>query len=689
MKHRATYYLIIIIIICLLFTNAAFAKPQGSDPSPLQLNNIALCYHGFTSDPSAKSETVTYLEDFKEQINYLQNNKFTFVPPSQYAEWYAKKNKPTGPIATIIFDDARESVDLAAQWLIDQQIPFGIAVIGRRLRTINPEDGYLSWAGLQRIYNTGYCEILNHTYNLHHFNLSQENNAVVSEPILEKPCYIDKGDFVYIASNDSRWYWDLTFVDETTWEFPLFGTDLNTMQPITSTIRFKAKANLTVNKIRAWASLHTPYSSGYHANVKVTINGTEVAAATISPTEYKTRSQWPEREFVTINFDRAYTLQANQTYSICFTTENSGNASFNIYAIPNFTGDFELTTSCTGMTYDANTVWPAAACIILAGDNGREATKQEFKQYVLNDLNTNNAVIKKYLTASWNTHSTGYEENDYLECLVLGGTYTDGSMAKTKIKFTPEQSFTGEALRFKTVAHLGEWYPLIIDVNIDGQKVGSFSPNWRDWAWQTINITPYRFTAGQEYTITFETVNPSPKGTGLVRIYADQQDLPWPAWDEANNTWLKPDDTKFQFPVQYEVSSLEGTDVYPSGINIDNLDYSWEYSSPYTGPGKAFLEILSCTPGKSVTPTQICYPFGAYQPKQTGNKDDISSELKSVFKQIGLSSGMTIWDEATGSLENVQSKYSEYIIPRYLVLGNIEQSETLRDIDILIGIPAN
>ncbi|HHV65467.1 MAG TPA: hypothetical protein GXX46_10410 [Peptococcaceae bacterium] len=336
MRPKATYYLITIIIFLLLFSNAAYAKA----PSSPQLNNIALCYHGFTTNPDEKSEYVIYLDDFKEQINYLKNKGFTFVPPSKYAEWYAQKNNPNGPIATIIIDDARESVGLAAYWLIEQQIPFGIAVIGRRLGTIAPEEGYTSWAELNQIYSAGYCEILNHTYNLHHFSLRLQDNAVVSEPILEGPCYIDNGEFIYINTNDSRWYWDFAHVDQLTWGFPLFGTDINTMQPITSSIQFKAKTNVTVNKLRAWASLHTPYSSGYDATVKISINGTEVATSTISTTEYDTRSQWPEKEFVTINFDRAYTLQANETYTITFTTQNTGNATFNIYAIPNFSGDY-------------------------------------------------------------------------------------------------------------------------------------------------------------------------------------------------------------------------------------------------------------------------------------------------------------------------------------------------------------
>jgi len=543
----------------------------------------------------------------------------------------------------------------------------------------------MTWAGIKDIYDSGYCELLSHTYNMHHYNLFMENGTVVPAPILEGPSYIDNGDFIYINRDDTRWYWDLTHVDGATWGFPLFGTDLKTNQPISSTIEFKAKENVTVNKMRVWTSLHSPFSSGYNADIKIDINGTEVAKKTISTTQYETRSQWPEREFATIDFDRSFTIEANKTYTITFTTQNVGNASFNIYAIPNFSGDYELTTTCTGMSYGAQEKWPAQAGLILAGDNGRVATLEEFQQYVLEDLSRNTKVINKYLAASWDANTTGFEENDSLECLVLGGTYTDGSLANTNIKFAPAKSFIGEVLRFKTVSHIGNWYPLIIDVYINGQKISRFSSNWQDWTWQTVNISPYQFKKGQEYDITFKTINRSPNGTGLIRIYTDQQDLPRPAWDSLNNTWTQLDDSSFQYAPQYEVNSREGTDVYPSGMIIDNVDYAWEYSSPYTGPGKAFLEILSCTPGIGVTPTQICYPFGAYYPTQKENEEGISPELKSILEQVGITSGMVIWGNATEILEDVESEYHEYVIPRYLVLGNLDQSQILEDFDILIG----
>ncbi len=687
MKHRTSYRMVItIFIISFLFTNVAFAKPQESAKTLSQnLNNIALCYHGFTTNAAEKSEYVSYFKDFQEQVNYLKDKGYTFVPPSKYNQWYSKKYTPNTPIATIIFDDARESVDIAAHWLIENELPFGIAVIGRKLGTINPEDGYMNWSNINALYDTGYCEILSHTYNMHHFDLKKEDSAVVSAPILEGPSYVDDGDFLYIDNDDTRWYWDLTHVDGATWSFPLFGTDLQTSQPITSTIKFTAKKNVTVNKMRVWTALHSPHSSGYNATISIDIDGTEVASKTISPTQYETRSQWPEREFVTIDFDKSYTLEANKTYTITFATQNVGSSSFNIYSIPNFSGDYELTTTNTGMTYGAQEKWPAQPCIILAGDNGKEATVKEFEKYVFDDLSMNTQVINKYLSSNWNANTTGFEENNYLECLVLGGTYTDGSLGNTSINFTPNQSFTGEVLRFKTVSNIGNWYPLIVDVYINDQKVSRFSSNWQEWAWQTVNITPFHFTQGEEYRITFKTINKSPNGTGLIRIYTDQQDMPWPAWDSMNDTWAKPADSAFQYVPQYNVSSQEGTDVYPSGLTIEKYEYAWEYSSPYTGPGKAFIEILSSTSGARVTPTQICYPFGAYYSKHTNNKQDIDPILKNILKKIGMDSGMAVWDEAVRSLDTVQSEYSEYIIPRYLVLGNLEQSQILDDIDVLIG----
>ena len=688
MKYKKLRYILItVIIVSFLSVVLAFAEaPNKAASTALALNNIALCYHGIVANASEKYEYMSYIEDFKDQINHLKSKGYTFVMPSKFNEWYTNKYVPTTPIATIIFDDARASVDIAAQWLIDNKIPFGVAVIGEKLGAIEPEEGYMSWATLKTLFDTGFCEISSHSYNMHHYDLGNENGTVVSQPILEGPCYVDAGEFVYMDKGDTRWYWDLSYVDEATWAFPLFGTDLATGNLITSSIKFKSKDSVTANKMRVWAALHLPNSSGYDVNVKIDINGTEVANKAINVQQYETRSQWPEREFVTIDFDKSYVIEPNKSYTITFTTQNTGNSAFRIYSIPDFSGDYELSTTSTGMTYGAQEKWPAKACVILAGENGRLATETEFEQYAYNDLSMNNSVVRKYLSASWESNTTGFTENESLECVALGGTYSDGSLADTNIKYTPGKSFTGEVLRLKSASHLGEWYPLITDVFINDKKVARFSADWKDWSWQSIHITPFEFIQGEEYTITFKTLNKSPSGLGVVRILADQQDLPWPRWNQETDSWIPPADSEFQYKAQYQVSSLEGSDVYPTGIDIQNQDYTWQYTAPYAGPGKPFLEILSCTPGPNIVPTQICYPFGSYYSNGTSTTEDVGPIIKNILNQINIQSGFAVFDETISSMVNIQSKYSEFVIPRYLVKGNLDEIQIIKNIDILIGI---
>ena len=427
-------------------------------------------------------------------------------------------------------------------------------------------------------------------------------------------------------------------------------------------------------------------SSGYDVSIKIDINGTEVANKQIAVHQYETHKQWVEREFETIEFDKSYDVEAGNTYTIKFKTLNSGSSCFMIYSIPDFSGECELSTTCTGMTYNAYEKWPAKPCLILAGDGGKLSSNEEYEQYIYKDLDKNNAVIKKYLQANWQTHTTDYTQNNNLECVVLGGTHSDGSLGNTIINFTPKKSFTGEVLRFKTAPHLGGWYPLIMDIYINNKKVSTYSPSWNDWAWETIDISPYEFVSGKDYSITFKTLNKSLSGCGLVRVLCDQQNFPQPVWDNENYTWIAPSKSQFKYTSMYQVKSLEGSDVYPDGIVINNQDYSWRYDEPYSGPGKPFLEILSCQPGNVAEPQQICYPFGSYYSQISGQKEEVSPVLKNVFNNANIDSGFAVWDEETYYMGNVKSRYSEFLIPRYLVKGNLEQSQIIKNINSLTGI---
>jgi hypothetical protein len=358
-----------------------------------------------------------------------------------------------------------------------------------------------------------------------------------------------------------------------------------------------------------------------------------------------------------------------------------------IYAIPDFSGDFTLHSTCTGMTYMENVAWPARACIILSDGTGTSATSSEFQTYIGGDLNKNNQVITKYLNASWNTRSTGYTEAEQLGTLVLGGTYSDGQQADTKIKIHANVSYNAEVLRFKYASHMGNRYPLIIDVYINEVKVCRFEANWWDWHWQEIDIEPYDFIAGNDYILRFETKNVSPYGQGLVRLYMDQSGFPQPVWNAEINSFVAPSDSEFIHEALYEVAYTEGTDVYPDSVVIDNYtNYHYLTNTPFDGPGKAFLEILSCSSGTVTLPTQICYPFGSYYSTvTTEQKEDVHIDIKTVLNGIGITSGYAVWDDPVENLADVNLRYSEYLMPRYLIEGTAVQTQVISNLDTFTG----
>lgn len=646
-------------------------------------NNLALCYHGIVLTPEEKHPYRSYINDFKGQIKYLKGLGYSFVKPTQYYEWYIGQYIPTTPIATIIFDDGLDSVNLITPWLIDMQIPFGIAVIVSRQKSYTPEQDYMSWSSLKALTESNLCEILSHSYNLHHTNLQVNNAQILPAPIMEAPNYLDNGEFLYIAKDDKRYYWDFSHVQNISWAFPLMGTDTKTKVPIQSTIKFTASKDLTVSQMRFWACLHQPYSTGYTANVKIYIDNTLVSTFKLKPTQYGNITQWPEREFVTIALKTPFKINSGKVYTIKFVTQNIGNSTFRIYSVPNFTGDSELTSTCTGETFAQSEIWTAKACMILTDGKGITASDAIYSSYIYDDLLQGNLNVSKYLNATWTAYTTGYTEVDPLETVVIGGTYSNGLLADTKVNFHATNTFLGELLRIKYTSIIGERYPLVVYVYINNIKVGEFEPSWQNWSWQEIQIYPFSFQANMDYTIRFETKNASSK-LGLVRIYLDQVSPPQLLWNNTSNTWEYPGTEVFAHKTEFEVTNIEGTDLAPDDVVISGNNYTWIYRKPYDGPGKAFMEIMSRKNGSFIPPNHIVYPFGSYYSSGT-TKEDLHPSLITPLNNVGISSGFSVWDEPLEDYVNIQTKYSKYVIPRYLVPGDLEQTVILNNFNTLIG----
>ncbi|MBC7340942.1 MAG: hypothetical protein H5U02_00550 [Clostridia bacterium] len=670
------------------------------------LYNVALCYHGIVEDPGNALPFRTYLGDFQAQISHLLDNGYVFLSLSDFFAVYKGVKQVSAPVACIIFDDGLESVPIAAGWLIQQNIPFAVALIARRLRRLSPEPGFMKWSDIKALLDSGFCQIANHTYNMHHMVLAQnaETGTVESAPPLEWPCWVDNGEFLYMEVNDSRWYWDLSIVDEATWAFPLFGTDSATGRPITSSFEFKAGKSYTARIMRLWATLHSPASIGYDAHIQIYINNTLVADTVFRPRDYETRSQWPEREFANIALDAPYDIVSGNRYTVEIRTLNAGAGAFRIYAIPDFSGDYALCTTCTEHDYPPNVLWPARPCIILGDGSGRIATNAEYESYVRQDMQAFNNAVQKYLKGTWSIYSTGFNEDEpFLECLVLGGTYADGTTADTWVRFHADATFTAEVLRIKYASRVGARYAAIIDVSI-GERIGvgaytnpvlvaRFAPNWADWHWQDIDITPFTFVAGKDYYVRFRTLNTNPLGEGLVRIYMDQPRPPEPYWDPGLGGWAIP--VNYSHEDWYLVSKPDHTDVWPDGAYVDsNGDWQWVYNEPYDGPGKAFLQLGSVQPQPVDSPTAIVYPFGAYYEIGAGISEvsppkGIHPSLQAVLQEFGIISGWTIWPArmaVTADFREPDLRHTDYELPRVLIYGNIGNNVVLNNIDAYIGL---
>lgn len=640
---------------------------------------VILCYHGIAYGSERPSEFVTHLDDFIGQISLLRDAGYDFIPPSEvetrWKQWVPGKR----PFAIIIFDDALESIVSATCALSDHKIPFGVAIIGQRHRRHNPEPEFASWEQLKVMFDKGTGEPLCHTYNLHHLGLgaTAEGKPWLYPPF-HAPQWHDHGQYLYIKPGDQRPFWDHSFFGNSSqtsaaWAIPFAGTDYLTGDTITGEVEFTATSSFEVGLMRLWLS--NSRGSEYDISLNVSINNTPVAGTIIG-------SPWPNKEFYTIIFDEKYPVNEGERYTITLETTNEGAGELELHAIPDFsTDELSMTTSATGRGYPAGSSWPARAAIILADGSGSFASHEEYSAAIEADLKENLRTIQKYLGAEWAVHTTGYTKEDPLQSLVLAGTYEGGALARTVVLFQPEETFTAEVMRVKYTERIGEKYALIADIFVNGTPVARFAPHWHDWHWQEIDIEPYDFIKGDEYEIEFVTLNQSPVGEGLVRLYM-KQDIPGePVWNPFTVSWVSANQEYYEHRAKYEVKLPQYTDVWPSGIWVDSYkDWHWEVALPYTGPGKPFIDFLSCTPEPQAGPNQIVYPYGAYFSYYDGTRLDVHPTLRSVMSNMGISVGYTINPEPMEPYNN--SSYTIRILPRLMINGAMPQADVLQEIQV-------
>lgn len=696
-------------------------------PSPIftkrHTHNVVLCYHGCVLHRADVLTFREHIDDWKAQIRSLQKQGYTFVKPSNYLAWYNGTWSPPGPIACCHLDDGLDSIKPICDWMVAEGIPFGLAIIGRRQRIHEPDDGFASWQTLKGYVDSGLCELMSHTYNMHHLTLVKKDSVVQVGPVMEAPCWIDNGDVVYRDAADSRYYWDFSHVDGATWGFPLFGSDPYTgfTTTITSSLTLKAKWTGTLRVLRLWMALGRPYGGGYDAQVEIRVNGALCWSGVIKPKDYGVRKQWVEREFYSILLDTWPSISAGNAYTIEFKTLNLGPAVALIYAIPDFSGDFSLTTTCKGLYKAPDGVtlaqrvhladfpdgypWPARPAIIMADGTGAPATDAQYQSYVTDDLLANNEAISSWLNAVWTEHAQAYkgDPND-LGALVIGGQYSDGSLANTVIPFDCPATHTARVLRFKNASVAGlERYPLLMDVYVGSSASGPwtlltrYASRWKAYKWEEIDIPATALTGGTRYWFRFQTVNANPwGGQALQRIYLDTTF----AVGGGGNTpkriasWWDFSGVDFALTRRTAIPAQpEGSDRWPTGTTSIYDGWQWVYGSAAV-VGNAYLETMSAAQSPAATPVDMIYPFGAFYETGVGsikaqNIKQVSAPLLGALVSAGLDSGFTIYparyEPSGGLFREPANRYTRFTLGRLLVYGTASPLTTLNHIDAFAG----
>lgn len=124
-------------------------------------NTFILVYHGISNKTTSNLEV--NLKTFKKQIQHLISKNFQFVSSTELLS--QKRNKTV----SLHFDDGLSSAQPAFDFLIENNFPFGIAIISNKIG----KNGYLNWDQIHELHQSGLVEIFSHTNR--HLDLTSLN----------------------------------------------------------------------------------------------------------------------------------------------------------------------------------------------------------------------------------------------------------------------------------------------------------------------------------------------------------------------------------------------------------------------------------------------------------------------------------------------------------------------------------
>ncbi|MES2207293.1 MAG: glycosyl hydrolase family 18 protein [Pseudomonadota bacterium] len=482
-----------------------------------------LCYHGCVLNEADKNTYWEYFEDFKAQIANLKRLGYVFVLPSVYLQWYNGTYNPPKPIACVHIDDGLSILTPMADYLVAQNIPFGLALISRRQRKRLPEDGFIDWASIHAYIQSGYAEVLCHTYNMHSLALRYDADvgAVVSAPVLEGPCWVDNGLALHVVSGDTRYAWDYSHTDDC-WGLPIWGVDpFDGTTKINTTITFTPASSFDLHLIRLMTSLTVPGGTGYAVQIEVFLNGNSCGTVTFSPKLYGTRSQWPEREFITLNLPTPRTVNASVPNTLTFETKNTGAFMMRVYFKPDASSLTSANTNCqslssgvSGAQYidrPASYDWLGNPLMILGDGTGATVSDGTFTSYVQADLDVFQDSVQSWLNATWsffgNPQDLGNEDKPCFGTL--------SGVALTNIYEVLVTAGQVDIIQLHLTAIFGESYSATIKLSVATTPAGTYtevyrgSAKWTQFGNAEFDVIPFN-TSGTIMYLKVETLDVCP-----------------------------------------------------------------------------------------------------------------------------------------------------------------------------------
>jgi len=161
-----------VFIAILAFQNNLYSSDLMKDIDDFGI--ISLMYHRF--EENKYPSTNIKINDFKEHLKIIEENKITFVNPKNFEDELLN-NKRQRKILLTIDDGFSSFYESAWPFLKEKKIPFILFVSTREVGSFN----YMTWDQIREVAKENFVEIGNHSHS--HEYLADENIEIIREDI--------------------------------------------------------------------------------------------------------------------------------------------------------------------------------------------------------------------------------------------------------------------------------------------------------------------------------------------------------------------------------------------------------------------------------------------------------------------------------------------------------------------------